>query len=140
MEAPITISAEERDLLRCRIWIHTSRLDRIWLEIRSGPKDSDREGQQIREEMQLVLDGLGPRKAWSEEPVVLTTLPEVLRRSFEFMRDMAGGEETDTEVASFVAYENRQVRAMCGRVLEQLDRIPATASGRKNSSFVSRRS
>ena len=125
MSEPITIPAEQRDLLRCRIWIHTSGLDRIWLGPSPGTMYSDREARQIRGEMQLVLDGLGQRKTWSDEPVALATPADVLRRVFEFMREMAGredaGQDTDEETASFVAYEDQQVRAMCGRVLEQLD-------------------
>lgn len=135
MTEPITISAEERDLLHCRIWIHRSGLDKVWLETRPGPRYSDQEAQQIREEMQLILDGLGRRKTWSEEPVALTTLADVLWRVFEFMLHMAGGEGADDDrdeaTEDFPEYEDRQVRAMCGRLLGQLDRAPAT-NGSKN--------
>lgn len=133
MNDPVTISAEERDLLRCRIWIHTSHLDRIWLETSPGPKYSDQEAQQIRAEMPQVLDDLGKRKTVNEDSVTVRTSPDVLRRVFEFMLHMAGGQEADDDgdeaTEDFPEYEDRHVRVMCRRVLAQLDGASATAGG-----------
>jgi len=127
------ISAEERDLLRCRVWIHTSRLDRIWLEISPGPTYSDQEVQQIREEMLPLRDGLGERKTVDEESITLRTSPDLLRRVFEFMLHMAGGEGAEDDrgqaTEDLREYEDRHVRGMCRRVLAQLDGASATTGG-----------
>lgn len=132
MSDAITLFAEQRDLLRCRIWIHTSRLDKVWLKTRPGPKYSVQEAEQIREEMQQVVAGLGQRGTLDEQ-VALRIPPNVLRRVFEFMLHMAGGGDPDDarDEASedFPEYEDRHVRAMCGRVLAQLDRASTAPAG-----------
>ena len=134
MAEPITITAAERDLLLCRIWIHTSGLDGVWLDARSDPKYSSQEVDQVHRDMHQILDDLADWRVSDEGLVDLETSLEVLRRVFEFMLHLAGGEDRDDQIdeatEGFHEYENRQVRAMCVQVLEQLDESPTAPSGK----------
>lgn len=133
MNESITIAAAQRDLLLCRIWIHTSGLDRVWLDARTDPKYSGQEVDQVHEDMQRIRDDLGDWEVSDEGLVNLETSPEALRQVFGYMLHLAGGEVRDDQVdeatEGFPEFENRHVRAMCVQVLEQLDQSPTAASG-----------
>lgn len=126
MNDPITISAEERDLLYHRILIHLSGIDRVWLAARHHDYgEADRLGRQVCDELQLVLEDLGWGETRGQEPVEMTSPPERVRRVAELLRDLANAEETDErrsrEAMQNAEAENREVRALCDRLLGAFD-------------------
>ena len=137
MSEPIAISAEERDLLYHRIMLHLAGIDRVWLAARHHDyEEADRLGRQVCDELQLVLDDLG----WGEtrgEPVVLTTPPQVVRRVAEFLREPVSAEAPDerrgAETRRVAGDEDRQVRELCGRLLDALDGSPTAPGGGRNA-------
>lgn len=134
MAPPITITAAERDLLYHRIMIHLSGIDRVWLAARHKDfEEADRLGRQVCDELHLLLDDLGWGDTRGEDPVELTTAPEVVRRVVEFLRDQAEAEAVtegrEREEAQSAEGENREVREACDGVLDQLDRLPASTGG-----------
>lgn len=95
-------------------------------------EEADRLGRQVCDELQLVLDDLG----WGEtrgEPVVLTTSPEVVRRVAEFLRDLASAEvpggRKGAEALRVAEDEDRQIRELCGWLLDALDGSPSALGG-----------
>jgi hypothetical protein len=91
---PITISAEDRDLLYHRIMVHLSGIDRVWLAARHNDyEEADRLGRQICDELTLLLDDLGWGETRGDEPVDLTSPPQVVRRVVEFLRDEVRAED-----------------------------------------------
>lgn len=133
MSGPLTISAEERDLLYHRILIHLSGIDRVWLAARHHDfEKADRLSRQVRDELQLILDDLGWGETRGEEPVELTSPPAVVRRLAAFLRDMASAEDADGEERQEIKAaeaENREVRELCDRLLAALDGAPAAPGG-----------
>jgi hypothetical protein len=134
----LTISAEERDLLYHRIMIHLSGIDRVWLAARHHDyEEADRLGRQVCDELQLVLDDLGWGENRGDEPVKLTSPPDVVRRVVEFLRDLAEAEEADErkdrEALRSAEEENRQVREVCGGLLEALDVAPTAPGDRSHA-------
>jgi hypothetical protein len=134
MAEPITITAAERDLLYHRIMIHLSGIDRVWLAARHKDyEEADRLGRQVCDELHLLLDDLGWGETRGEQPVELTSPPQVVRRVVEFLREQARAEDTDErkdrEAMRSAEEENREVRAVCDGVLDQLGQAPAVKGG-----------
>lgn len=134
MSKPITISAEERDLLYHRILIHLSGIDRVWLAARHHDfEEADRLSRQVRDELQLILDDLGWGETRGEGPVELTSPPDVVRRLAVFLRDLASAEDVDEreerQEIKVAEAENREVRELCDRLLAALDGAPAAPGG-----------
>jgi hypothetical protein len=132
----ITISAEDRDLIYHRIMLHLSGIDRVWLAARHNDyREADRLGRQVCDELQLVLDDLGWGETRGDEPVELTSPPDVVRRAAGFLRDQAAGEDADESTErgarEGTELENREVRQMCNRLLEAVE--PAVASGESHN-------
>lgn len=125
MSSGITIEAEERDLLYHRIMIHLSGIDAVWLAAHHEDfAAADRLGRQFSDELQLVLDDLGWGDTRGDDPVQLTSAPDVMRRVFELLRDLAGSEGGDRKtragIIRHIEEENRAVRELCERLLAGL--------------------
>lgn len=136
MSAPsITISANERDLLYHRIFIHLSGIDAVWLAARHRDfARADRLGQEFCDELHLVMDDLGWGETRGDGPVELTSPPETLRRVFERLREAAEDENSGLgqapEAAEGVEEENQEIQTLCDRALAALDApAPAGAEG-----------
>lgn len=134
MNEPITISAEERDLLYHRILIHLSGIDRVWLAARHHDYvEADRLGRQVCDELQLLLEDLGWGETRGDDPVEMTSPPERVRRVVELLRDLANAEEAgerrSREAMQNAEVENREVRELCDRLLAALDGVPAAPGG-----------
>lgn len=132
---PITVSAEERDLIYHRILLHLSGIDAVWLAIRRRDfARADRLSQEFCDELHLVMEDLGWGDKQGDEPVELTSSSEVLRRAFGRMRDIAidedehmrSAEEAEPDGLREREEENRQVRVVCERVLTALGGSTAT--------------
>lgn len=126
MSDAITISSEDRDLLYHRIMIHLSGIDAVWLA--AHHKDfaaADRLGRQFSGELQLILDDLGWGETRGDEPVRLTSPPEVVRRVVEHLRDLASAEEAEDrknrEAVRLDEEESQEVRGVCDRLLGALE-------------------
>jgi hypothetical protein len=134
MSGPITISAEERDLLYHRIMIHLSGIDAVWLAARHEDfAAADRLGRQFSDELQLVLDDLGWGETRGDEPVQLSSPPDVVRRVIEHLRDLASAEDVDDrksrEATRLEEEEVREVQEVCVRLLGALDGTAVTQRG-----------
>lgn len=134
MSGPITISAEERDLLYHRILIHLSGIDRVWGAVEADNfEEADRLSRQFSDELQLILNDLGWGEGRGEGPVELTSSPDVVRRTALFLRDLARAEDADERVEreemKAAEAENRRVRELCDRLLAALDEAPAVSGG-----------
>ncbi|HEX5984176.1 MAG TPA: hypothetical protein VFY69_08220 [Solirubrobacterales bacterium] len=136
----ITISAEDRDLIYHRILLHLSGIDAVWLAARHHDfSRANQLSQEFCDELHLVMDDLGWGETRGDEPVNLTSSPEALRRVFERMRDVASeedehiraGERAEPDAPREREEENRQVRAVCERVLAALD--GSAAGGRRGA-------
>lgn len=83
--------------------------------------------------MHLLLDDLGWGETRGEQPVTLTSPPEVVRRVVEFLREQARAEDADErkdrEAMRSAEEENREVREVCDGVLDQLGQAPAVKGG-----------
>jgi hypothetical protein len=137
--ATITISAEDRDLIYHRILLHLSGIDAVWLAARHRDfARADRLGREFCDELHLVMDDLGWGETRRDGPVELTSPPEALRRVFKRMRDVAAeedaqlraGEEAQPDAPDEREEENRQVRAVCERVLAALGGSTAAEGAR----------
>ena len=122
---PITITAEDRDLLYHRILIHLSGIDRVWLAARhSDFNEADRLGRQVCDELRLVLDDLGWGERRGEEPIELTTPVEAVRRVVGFLADQARAEDAaegrERKAMQAEADENSEVKSMCNCLVEAL--------------------
>lgn len=129
--AAVTISAEDRDLIYHRILLHLSGIDAVWLAARHRDfARADQLSQEFCDELHLVMDDLGWGDTRGDAPVELSSPREVLRRVFERMRDVAAEEDQHMQKGERAQLdnpreredENRQVRAVCERVLAALER------------------
>ena len=134
MSGPITISAEERDLLYHRILIHLSGIDRVWGAVENlNFEEADRLSRQFSDELQLILNDLGWGEGRGEGPVELTSSPDVVRRTALLLRDLAKAEDAhervEREEMKAAEAENRRVRKLCDRLLAVLDGAVAGGAG-----------
>lgn len=125
----ITISAAERDLLYDRILIHLSGIESVWLAAHHRDYDAaERLGRQYSDELLIILDDLGWGETRRDEPVVLTSSPDLIRRVIESLREVVEAEDADErkgrEAMRKAQVENQEVRAMCEVVLGRLDQAP----------------
>jgi len=122
----LVLTAAERDALYEQVLVDLSGIGDVWLAIEAEDYEAaDRLGRGYSDELRLVLDDLrwGPESSASVE---LTSSPEVLRRVFSRVAQLAAGqresEEAERETADARASRNRLVIATCRRVLESLAR------------------
>ena len=125
----ITISAAERDLLYDRILIHLSGIESVWLAAHHRDyATAERLGRRYSDELLIVLDDLGWGETRGDEPIVLTSPPDLIRRVIKSLREVVEAEDADErkgrEGMRKARDENREVRAMCEAVLCQLDQAP----------------
>jgi hypothetical protein len=123
---PLTITAEQRNLLYDNILEHLSGIGDIELARRQEDYETARRlGIAFSDELRLTSEDLG----WSEEApaevIVLKTPPDVLRRALTRLRDVALGLDASEEVERAELRENAErnhlVVAACRRVLAELD-------------------
>ena len=130
----ITISAAERDLLYDRIMIHLSGIESVWLSAHHRDYDAAEQlGRQYSDQLLIVIDDLGWGETRGDEPVVLASPPDLIRRVINSLREVVEAEDADErkgrEAMRKAQEENQEVRAMCEVVLGQLDqatRVGAT--------------
>jgi hypothetical protein len=125
----ITISAAQRDLLYDRILLHLSGIESVWLAAHHRDYDAaERLGRQYSDELLIVLEDLGWGETRGDEPVVLTSSTDLIRRFIESLREVVEAEDADErkgrEAMRKAQAENREVRSMCEVVLGQLDQAP----------------
>jgi hypothetical protein len=117
---PIFISPEQRDLLYDRILVHLSGIDAVWLAASKEEfETANRLGHEFCDELQLVLNDLGWGERNGEEPVELSTPPEVVQRVLLHLRDMIGAEPEDIH-ALLAVEKNAETRAACEELLAAL--------------------
>jgi hypothetical protein len=128
--APVIISPEERDLLYNRILVHLSGIDGVWLAARNRDfETADRLGHEFCDELQLVMDDLGWGEHAADEPIELTSAPEVVRRVLVRLRDAIDAEPNDVH-AVLAVEKNAETRAVCERLLDALE--PSVGGGDSN--------
>ena len=119
------ISAAHRDALYEQIVDRLSGIGDIWLSVCSENFEAARRlGMEYSDELRLVSQDLG----WGPGPgrsIDLTTPPDVLRRVFSRMRDIAASqrasEEPEWVEARDLEERNRLVTEVCQHVLAGLD-------------------
>lgn len=124
----LTITAEQRDALYDHILDRLGGIGDVWLAVSvENYEAADRLGREFSDALRLVLDDLG----WGEgtgEPVDLTTPPDLLRRVFTRLRDLASSHAASVEQEQQEAREmearNRLVMEACMLVLADLGETP----------------
>jgi hypothetical protein len=124
-EAPVTLSARQRDLLYDRILVHLSGIDDLWSAAMNNRLDDARRlGREFSDELRLIVDDLGWGERASDEPLELTTPPDVVRRVIDRIGAMVEAEdvaEEEERVALREAEEERRLlRETCSQVLRDL--------------------
>lgn len=124
-EAAVTLSARQRDLLYDRILVHLSGIDDLWNAAMNDQFDvAERLGREFSDELRLVVDDLGWGERSSDEPLELTTPPDVVRRVIERIAAIVEAEdvaEEEERVALRDAEEERRrLRETCSQVLRDL--------------------
>jgi hypothetical protein len=121
----LTITAEQRGALCGQILDRLGGIDDIRIAVRlENYEAADRLGREYSDILRLVLGDLG----WGEEtggPVDLTVPPDVLRRVFTRLRDLASNHaatvEEELQEARQMEERNRLVMEVCHEVLAALD-------------------
>jgi hypothetical protein len=124
----LTITAEQRDALYDNILDRLSAIGDVWTAAsKEDYEAADRLGREFSDSLMLVLGDLG----WGEgtgEPVELTAPPDVLRRAFTRLRDLASSHtasiEEEQQEAREMEERNRLVMEACMLVLTDLDETP----------------
>jgi hypothetical protein len=116
----VTITAEERDALYEEVYARLSGIDDVWLTISSeNYEEAERVAREFSDYLRLLLDDLG----WGEgsgESLELTTPPEVLRRIFTRMRDVAEVQRAQEEQER-AEVQAREEQAQC--LMETCERV-----------------
>jgi hypothetical protein len=120
-----TITPEQRDALYDSILDRLSAIEDVWMAAERGDyDDADRLGREFSDSLMLVLSDLG-WGAGTGRPVELTGPPEVLRRAFTRLREMAIGHSATVELAQADSRKLEQrdslVIEACQAVLADLD-------------------
>jgi hypothetical protein len=121
----IKISAAHRDALYEQIVERLSGIGDIWLSLCSENFEAARRlGMEYSDELRLVSQDLGWGRG-AGRSIDLTTPPDVLRRVFSRMRDIAAtqraSEEPEWIEARDLEERNRLVTEVCQHVLAGLD-------------------
>jgi hypothetical protein len=120
----VRISAAERDALYEEIYIRLSAIDEVWMAAEAKDfEQADRLAREFSDDLRLILDDLG----WGEckdEPLELTSPPDVLRRVCTRMRGRAE-ELQEVEAEERTERQAREERTQqtletCRRVLGEL--------------------
>jgi hypothetical protein len=119
------ISAAHRDAQYEQIVERLSGIGDVWLSVCSGNFEAARRlGMEYSDELRLVSEDLG----WGRGPgrsIDLTTPPDVLRRVFSRMRDIAASQRASEEPEWIEARDleerNRLVTEACQQVLAGLE-------------------
>lgn len=126
MTKPIRVTVEERDLLYDRILVHLSGIDAVWIAADQGDfATADRLGREFCEELHLVIDDLGWGEHHADEPIELTTSPDVVRRVVTRIRQLAEAEsaheELERQAMKEAEAEQERLRRTCERILAAVD-------------------
>lgn len=121
----INITVEERDALYDQILDRLSGIGDVWLALaRENYSEAERLGREYSDELRLVLDDLGFGDDRGEM-IELTTPPDVLRRVFRVLGQLAAGKaasvEAELTAISRDAQSTRLVADTCSRVLAVID-------------------
>jgi hypothetical protein len=137
MNPPITITAKQRDLLYHRLLVNLSGIDAVYLAVNDKNfETADRLRREFFDDLNLLMDDLGWSEVGDDQPVELTSPPEIVRSVFERLRVATiledEDERRDRELLREAEEEKREVRAACDEVLSALDGLLA-ADGAKHA-------
>src|SRR6478672_3935151 len=97
---PLTITAEQRDLLYDGILDHLSGIGDIEMTLRQGDYETARRlGMAFSDELRLASEDLGWGEDAPGEVIELKTPPDVLHRALTRLRDVAIGLDASEEAA-----------------------------------------
>ncbi len=127
----LTITKEQRDALYDQILDRLSGIGDIEAAIEAERyEDAERIGREYSDDLRLLLDDLGIGDG-DDEPVELTTPPEVLRRVLPRLRRLAdnysAGLESELVEVQEIRERNRLVSEACETVLSGLDGLASGA-------------
>lgn len=122
----VTITHAHRDALYDQILDRLSGIGDIWLAASAEDfRTADRLGREYSDELRLVLDDLGWGDGPEVETIELTSEPDLLRRVFARLRDVAAGERAQHQAVRTENFErenrNLLVDEACRLVLTSLD-------------------
>jgi hypothetical protein len=122
---PITITAEQRNLLYDDILTHLSGIGDIELALnKKDYETAHRLGLVFSDELRLMSEDLGWEEEALGEAIELRTPPDVLRRALSRLRDVAlaadAGEEKERAELRENTERNHLIVAACRQVLAEL--------------------
>lgn len=128
---PITITAEQRNLLYDHILDHLSGIGDIEIALTQEKYEMARRlGMTFSDELRLMSEDLGWGEEASAAAIELKTPPDVLRRALTRFRDMTQALDASEEGARTELRENAErnhlVIAACQQVLAELDEVQAS--------------
>lgn len=122
----VGITGAQRDALYDGLLDRLSGIEDIWIAAsREDYETAERLGREYCDDLRLIMDDLGWGEGARAEEIKLTTPPEVLRRTFERLRDSVETERA-AQAASWaesrtIEDRNRLAGEACASVLEALD-------------------
>jgi hypothetical protein len=127
-KSSVTISASQRDLLYERILIHLSGVDGVWSAATNERLDEAQSlGREFSDELRLIVDDLGWGERSGDEPIELTTPPDVVQRVVEriaaLAEDSDAAEEETRAALRAAEEEHQQVRETCDQILADLTKL-----------------
>jgi hypothetical protein len=128
----LTITAEQRDVLYEEIVIRLSGIDGVWLAVKERDFEAARRLTREFSGLLTLLDDLGFGER-AGEAVELTAPPDILRRAFERLREIAKSqsakEERERTEAQKAGAQNELVLETCQSAIASLDASDGKTQG-----------
>lgn len=128
----LTITGEQRDVLYEEIVIRLSGIDGVWLAVKEQDFEAARRLTREFSGLLTLLDDLGFDER-SGEAVELTAPPDILRRAFERLREIARNqsakEDRERSEAQKAGAQNELVLETCQSMIASLDADDGSQSG-----------